>query len=185
MRHSDGTWGGYSYEWDDAGTDATLLPANKSRQVGNQTWYYPTRISNQLATFEHLGLFETPLPAQESRARYAVPSGNDGLEQRVRAYLHANCSSCHRPNGTGRGPQDFRLATPLAQAGLCNAMPLEGDLGIANARLMAPGEPARSILLARMHALGAPRMPPLASRVEDTLGTALVDAWIASLTACP
>jgi mono/diheme cytochrome c family protein len=155
-------------------------------QLNRDLHYTATqRISNQLATFEHIGLFEGPLPAQEGRQRYAVPSGDEGLEQRARAYLHANCSSCHRPNGTGRGPQDFRYSTPLAQASLCNAMPLEGDLGITNARLLAPGEPARSVLSVRMHSLGAYRMPPLASRVEDTTGTALVDAWISSLTACP
>jgi uncharacterized repeat protein (TIGR03806 family) len=218
MRHSDGTWGGYSYEWDDAESDATLLPANKSKQVGAQSWYFPSRaecirchtsaagfslgletgqlnrdlhytstnrLSNQVATFEHLGLFEGPLPPQESRARYPAPSAGDGLEPRARAYLHANCSSCHRPNSTGRGPADLRFATSLAQVGICNAVPQQGDLGVANARLLVPGEPARSLLSVRMHALDAYRMPPLASRVEDTEGTALVDAWISSLTVCP
>lgn len=43
MRHMNGTWAGYSYEWNDAETDATLLPANKSKQVGGQNWYYPSR----------------------------------------------------------------------------------------------------------------------------------------------
>jgi uncharacterized repeat protein (TIGR03806 family) len=219
MRHPDGSWGGYSYEWNDAETDATLLPANKSRQVGDQTWYYPSRaecvrchtsaagfslgletgqlnrdliypstgrLSNQLATFEHIGLFEEPLAGTaETRARYSAPSGSDAVDVRARAYLHANCSFCHRPNSTGRGPADFRLSTPLAQTGVCNAIPQEGDLGIASARLLAPGEPARSILSVRLHALGAARMPPLASRVEDTVGAAVVDAWISSLTACP
>lgn len=219
MHHPDGSWGGYSYEWDDAQTDATLLPANKSRQVGDQTWYYPSRaecvrchtsvagfslgletgqlnrdltyasterISNQLATFDHIGLFDTPLPsAVEAQARYPVPAGSDSLELRARAYLHANCSFCHRPNGTGRGPADFRFSTPPSQLGICNAAPEEGDLGVANARLLAPGEPARSILSVRLHSLGAYRMPPLGTRVEDTTGAGVVDAWISSLTDCP
>jgi uncharacterized repeat protein (TIGR03806 family) len=43
MRHLDGTWAGYSYEWNDAETDATLLAGSKSKQVGGQTWYYPSR----------------------------------------------------------------------------------------------------------------------------------------------
>jgi len=33
VRHGDGTWGGYSYEWNDAETDAALLPAAKERVV--------------------------------------------------------------------------------------------------------------------------------------------------------
>ncbi|HEX8706475.1 MAG TPA: PQQ-dependent sugar dehydrogenase [Myxococcaceae bacterium] len=219
MRHTDGTWSGYSYEWDEAQTDATLLPANKSRQVGNQTWYYPSRaeclqchtgaaghslgletgqlnrdltyvstqrISNQLATFEHIGLFEAPLgAAPDSLTRYPVPTGGDSLELRARAYLHSNCASCHRPNGTGRGPADFRFSTPLAQASFCGTTPQQGSLGVTDARLLAPGAPARSVLSLRMHALDANRMPPLASRVKDTEGVGLVDAWISSLTACP
>jgi len=37
----------------------------------------------------------------------------------------------------------------------------------------------------RMHTLDARRMPPLGTRVVDADGTALIDAWITSVTACP
>lgn len=44
VRHTDGEWGGYTYEWNDALTDATLLPANKTRALpGGKSWYYPSR----------------------------------------------------------------------------------------------------------------------------------------------
>ena len=43
MRHDDGTWAGYSYEWNDAQTDATLLQAGKVKAVGSQNWIYPSR----------------------------------------------------------------------------------------------------------------------------------------------
>ncbi|MFO0595835.1 MAG: PQQ-dependent sugar dehydrogenase [Myxococcaceae bacterium] len=43
MRHADGSWGGYSYEWNDAQTDATLLPAAKLKDVGTQSWLFPSR----------------------------------------------------------------------------------------------------------------------------------------------
>jgi uncharacterized repeat protein (TIGR03806 family) len=43
MRHDDGNWAGYTYEWDDEGKDATLLPAGKNRTIGAQTWAYPSR----------------------------------------------------------------------------------------------------------------------------------------------
>ena len=39
--HDDGGWAGYTYEWDDAETDATLLPSSKSKTVAGQSWYYP------------------------------------------------------------------------------------------------------------------------------------------------
>lgn len=94
VRHDDGGWAGYSYEWDDAESDATLLATGKAKTVGPHRWYYPSRseclrchtesagrtlglelgqlngdftyastnrISNQLKTLDHLGLFAAPL----------------------------------------------------------------------------------------------------------------------------
>jgi uncharacterized repeat protein (TIGR03806 family) len=44
MRHDDGGWAGYTYEWNDAGKDATLLPANKLKPLAaGATWSYPSR----------------------------------------------------------------------------------------------------------------------------------------------
>ena len=44
MRHDDGGWAGYTYEWNDDGKDATLLPANKLKSLGaTATWSYPSR----------------------------------------------------------------------------------------------------------------------------------------------
>lgn len=43
MHHDDGDWGGYSYEWNDAQTNATLLPAGKAKVIGAQTWTFPSR----------------------------------------------------------------------------------------------------------------------------------------------
>ncbi|HMG52919.1 MAG TPA: PQQ-dependent sugar dehydrogenase [Kofleriaceae bacterium] len=44
MRHDDGGWAGYTYEWSDDGADATLLPANKLKALGAATtWAYPSR----------------------------------------------------------------------------------------------------------------------------------------------
>src|SRR5207249_1359813 len=43
VRHADGEWGGYSYEWNDAQTDATLLASGKVKQVGAQSWTFPSR----------------------------------------------------------------------------------------------------------------------------------------------
>ena len=45
MRHADGGWAGYTYEWNPAQNDADLLaPAGKQKTLGNgQTWVYPSR----------------------------------------------------------------------------------------------------------------------------------------------
>jgi mono/diheme cytochrome c family protein len=50
MRRTMTVWKGFSYEWNDAGTDATLIddaanPAGKDKPVGTgtQVWHYPSR----------------------------------------------------------------------------------------------------------------------------------------------
>jgi ClpP class serine protease len=69
------------------------------------------------------------------------------LADRARAWLHTNCASCHRPEGaTGA---DFDLSWRGDPSGLCVA-PQRGDLGIAEAQIVAPGAPERSVLLARV-----------------------------------
>ena len=45
MRHPDGIWAGYSYEWNAQQTDATLVRGGKQVTVGGQTWIYPSEAS--------------------------------------------------------------------------------------------------------------------------------------------
>ncbi|MEP7313359.1 MAG: PQQ-dependent sugar dehydrogenase [Pseudomonadota bacterium] len=42
MRHPDGVWAGYSYEWNAAGTDATRVVGGKTVSVAGQSWTYPS-----------------------------------------------------------------------------------------------------------------------------------------------
>ncbi len=42
MRHPDGVWAGYTYEWNAQGNDATLVRGGKQVTVGGQTWIYPS-----------------------------------------------------------------------------------------------------------------------------------------------
>ncbi len=216
MRHTDGEWAGYTYEWNDDGKDATLLDGAASKDLGSQTWSFPSRdqclqchtavagralgpelaqlnrdfvysggkISNQLASWDHIGLFAAPLPSP--LPLLAPPDSTTAtVEARARGYLHANCSICHRPNGSGQGPADFRYATPLAMMGVCNADPSQGDLGVSGAKLLVPGAAAQSLISLRMHATDVSRMPPLATHIVDPTGTKDVDDWIASLSGCP
>ncbi|HSP78105.1 MAG TPA: PQQ-dependent sugar dehydrogenase, partial [Myxococcaceae bacterium] len=154
----------------------------------NGDFTYPStgRTRNQLVTLDHLGIFEQPLPAPvSSLPRFPEPSSAEPLEARARAYLHSNCAGCHRPNGLGGGTADLRFQVPLAETNICDALPQQGDMGIPDARLVAPGAPERSLLSVRMHALDIHRMPPLGTQVRDSAGIALIDAWIQSLQGCP
>ncbi|MEJ0086350.1 MAG: PQQ-dependent sugar dehydrogenase [Pseudomonadota bacterium] len=42
MRHSDGVWAGYTYEWNAGGTEATRVVGGKTVTVGGQTWQFPS-----------------------------------------------------------------------------------------------------------------------------------------------
>ena len=43
MRHLDGRWGGYTYEWNDEGTDASLVRGRKEKRVSGRDWIFPSR----------------------------------------------------------------------------------------------------------------------------------------------
>jgi uncharacterized repeat protein (TIGR03806 family) len=219
VRHTDGEWGGYSYEWNDAQTDATLLPANKTKTLGpGKSWYFPSRgecmachtqaagrslgleigqlngdfvypstnrLSNQLATLSNLALFAQPIGAPGTLPVIPSPTGAAPLADRARAYLHSNCSHCHRPTGPGGGAMDLRFSTPFATTRTCNVVPGKGDLGVAGAKLFVPGAPASSLLSIRLRSTGLGRMPPIGTKVTDTAGAQIVDDWIRGTGSCP
>ena len=44
LHHTDPYgWKGYSYEWSDDQSDATLLSSSKEKEIDGQTWHYPSR----------------------------------------------------------------------------------------------------------------------------------------------
>jgi len=159
----------------------------------NGDYVYPgNRRANQMDTLDHLGLFElTPGPAA-TLARYASPglASTGTIEERARAYLHSNCSHCHRPGGLqteGNLPDiDVRFGLPLAQTNLINRMPLRGAFGVPGVMLVKPGSAAQSMLLVRMKTTVANvRMPGIGSTVVDDLGVTVIGSWIASMKSCP
>ena len=79
---------------------------------------------------------------------------------------------------------DLRYTTALNATNTCNVAPSLGDLGISNARLIAPGSAATSIVVSRVNRTGSNAMPPLARHQIDTAGVALLTQWINSLTGC-
>jgi uncharacterized repeat protein (TIGR03806 family) len=220
MRHSDGAWGGFTYEWNSQQSDATLVEGGAIRDIGNgQNWIFPSesqcldchtdaarralgletsqlnrtfaysqtgRTANELATLSNIGVLSPQIT--NSAAAPVMPDPGDttaSLTNRARAYLHTNCSQCHRPNGPTPSAMDFRYTTALNSTNACNVAPEEGDLGIgANARLIAPGSAANSLVVQRTNRRDGSAMPPLGSNRVDTDGVALLTQWVNSLTGC-
>ncbi|HEU4778943.1 MAG TPA: PQQ-dependent sugar dehydrogenase [Steroidobacteraceae bacterium] len=217
MRHNDGVWAGYTYEWNAGGTDATRVVGGKTVQVAGQTWQFPSeaqclqchtsaagrtlgleigqlngdfgyptgRTANQLTT---LNTIDTLMPAlAQTPAQLPVipdPFGGAAPGLRARAYLHTNCANCHRPGGSAQSNIDFRFTTALAATNACDVAPTLGNLGIADARLIAPGSAARSVVVARINRLGTDAMPPLSRHQIDTAGVQLLTSWVNGLANC-
>ncbi len=211
VRYEDGGWAGFSYEWNDEQTDAVLLADSKTKDLpAGGSWYFPSRgecfaCHTPSAGFT-LGLearqlnredggnvldrFAPVLAAPIAKEAFpplrAADTPGASNEERARGYLHANCSVCHRQgSGAGAATLDLRIDRSLFDTRTCNVAPQAGDLGVADAKVITPGDPSRSALALRMRALEQNRMPPLASRIVDEAGIAAVEAWISELTACP
>ncbi len=151
----------------------------------NKDHDYGGVVANQLSTLEHLGLFTEPLPRrpQELPRLVSYADKTQPLDRRARSYLHANCAHCHRKWGGGNS--EFRLLYPLnlAETKAVGARPGQGTFHISNARVLAPGDPYRSVLFYRMAKLGTGRMPRIGSRVVDERGLRLIHDWIEQLPA--
>jgi len=96
-------------------------------------------------------------------------------------YLDVNCASCHQPGGPTPVTLDLRFDTALASTATLNVVPSAGDLGIADARIIAPGDRSRSVLWQRLQLLDGNRMPPLSSHVVDEEAVTVIGDWIDSL----
>jgi putative heme-binding domain-containing protein len=135
----------------------------------------PAAPGRQLDVFSQLGL--TP-----PEPKLTDPHGTQGgIELRARSYLHVNCGICHRFNSGGAVPAYMNIETPLKEANLINSKPVMGDLGLPDGRVIAPGDPSRSVLLYRMATAGRGHMPYLGGKLVDERGLLIVRDWIASM----
>jgi len=210
MRHPDGVWAGYTYRWNDAETEATRVIGGATLPAGGSDWIYPSesqclqchtdaanralglevaqlnnstgRTANQLATLDGINLLSPPLgDVPANLPAYPDPFGSAPLEDRARAYLHTNCSGCHRPGTPLQTTMDLRYQTSLPNTQTCNADPITGGtLGIAN-KLITPGNADASLIRVRMGLRDANAMPPIGSLIPDDNGVALIEQWINSL----
>ncbi|RYZ81781.1 MAG: hypothetical protein EOO68_35380, partial [Moraxellaceae bacterium] len=114
---------------------------------------------------------------QTSEKLYSLGDTQASIAQKARSYLHSNCANCHQPNGQTPVNMDLRITTPVDQMKICNVSPTAGDLGIADARILATGDPQKSILVKRMEATDNTQMPPLSHSVVDTQGVKVVSDW--------
>ncbi|MGZ0166389.1 MAG: PQQ-dependent sugar dehydrogenase [Planctomycetales bacterium] len=155
----------------------------------NRDFDYGTSKDNQLRTLAHLGLFEKPIGKSPSPTQVALdkikqmasPADESAdLTQRVRSYLHVNCSHCHQRGGGGTAAIEVLHDIHFDKTHLVSR-PTQGSFGIVDPWVVVPGDPDRSILYYRMSKVGRGRMPHFGSREIDDRGVALLRKWILQL----
>jgi uncharacterized repeat protein (TIGR03806 family) len=206
MKESFNRWRGYSYEWREDGSDAELLTAGKEKQIGGQSWIYPspqqcemchTKAANitlglsyiQLAKQDQLEVLEkagviTMKSTPRATALVDYTDQSEAIDARARSYLHGNCSYCHQPQGGGLGGFDLRMERDFVAMGVCNKTPLFDVFPVTDGKIYKPGVPSESILLLRMKDTGGFHMPPQVSLKVDPDGTRLIEQWILLRSNC-
>ncbi len=142
--------------------------------------------TDEIGAWSRAGLLVGEIDATKSAMLPRLRAAHDTsatLEDRARSYLDVNCGMCHRPGGAV-ADFDARITTPLAAQNLVGAR-ARIDFGLDHARIVAPNDPWRSLLLVRMQTPEQVKMPPLAHEAPDREGIALVRAWIESLPGPP
>jgi len=204
FRAGESCFAACSYKWQ--GSDAELVEDSLVENIGHINWFFPgsdecvqfassytgyffeigpaqINREDQLKTWNSLKMFDPPLSADylQHAAKMAAldnPAASDELK--LRSYLSVNCSMCHFPNGPSRGNFDARFESSLRE--LIAREPLAGDLGIAGAKLVAPGDPEKSILLQRLKRFDIFRMPPASLNDIPSPMLPVLESWIRSLS---
>lgn len=149
----------------------------------NRDHQYGDVVANQLATFDHIGLFTRPLPQSPDKLPKLADyrDANESLERRARSYLHSNCAHCHRKWGGGNAEFQLLALLKLDETGTIDTRPGQGLFDVRDPRILVPGDPSRSMLLYRMEKLGLGRMPHVGSNRVDDVGVDIVRKWIESM----
>ncbi len=211
LHYEDSTWRPYSYVWDESGSEATLVDSigldrtiettHASGATLSRRWHVsaqnecrlchnadagfvlgfaPNQLEDQLSTLTAMRLFDA-LPQVPGEQRLVDPNdASHNLNDRARSYLHANCAMCHRPGGSAIASIDLLRELPFDQL-RTNKETGIGTFGIGDAKVIANGDPFRSVLMYRMSKLGYSRMPYIGTQVVDSAGVALIAEWIRSL----
>jgi len=151
---------------------------SRDHEVGSNT---AASAENQLDLLQRLGLLKLE-KATDQQERLVDPYDSKApLEARAKSYLHANCAICHVDAGGGNAQIQLEFSTPLEKMKLVDAVPLHDRFGLKDARLVAAGDPERSVLLHRMRTRGRGQMPQLATSRVDQAAVEMLAEWIRQL----
>jgi mono/diheme cytochrome c family protein len=194
MKNEESKWDGYTYQWNEVQTEASLLEAGKIVKIGDIQYQIPNRVQcqtchtasvngaigpeyrqlniekdysqsltkNQIDYLTEIEFLDNSVLNKKEQLT-ALPDYQSVAftdEERVNSFVHSNCSNCHNPQGTDRTSIDFSWQG-TEQWGTCDKDPEVSSLDVENAKLMAAGDPERSIIYKRLNTTEPYKMPPI------------------------
>lgn len=148
----------------------------------NKDHNYGGMVASQLDTLAHIKIIEPPASSEKCPQLANPRDSSADQDDRARAYLHANCSACHRQHAGGAVLSMMHFDLPLEKTNMVGFRPTQGTFGIHAAQVIAPGDPFRSVLLFRMAKLGGGHMPHIGSTEIDLQGVELIYNWVRQLS---
>jgi uncharacterized repeat protein (TIGR03806 family) len=152
-------------------------------QLNKNYDYGQGHVANQLTEWADLGMFKAPLPKTPGDLPKLADYRDEKqpLNERARAYLHANCAHCHMKWGGGNAEFQLLATLPLGELGVVNTRPGQGFFNLREPKVLVPGDPDRSMIYHRVTKLGLGRMPHVASNVVDEKSVKMLRDWITQL----
>lgn len=147
----------------------------------NGSFAYPSGLnSNQLETWNHLGMFDKNIgDPTDYHSSVKLENNNATSSNRIFSYLDANCGHCHHPTGV-EGAFDARFPVPFDQRKMIDE-PNQGENSVPGGVVVKPGSPSQSELFIRDNGVGGTSMPPLAKSLIDQPYIDQLRSWILEL----
>jgi uncharacterized repeat protein (TIGR03806 family) len=115
MRHPDGDWAGYTYEWDASQTNATIVNGGKTVTIGQQSWTFPSG-NDCLACHTAAAGFSLSLEAAQLNHDFLYAStGRTANQLRTLDSITAFTTPLGDPALQSAMPDPFDTAAPLEQ----------------------------------------------------------------------
>ncbi|MEX2473794.1 PQQ-dependent sugar dehydrogenase [Marinobacter sp.] len=119
LHNADGSWSGYSYQWDEAGTNAELVDGALDADVGGQVWHYPSAGECSLCHTEAAG-FSLGLETAQLNTDFTYPQTGVTANQLATlagiGVLSEPATSAQRNQSLSRSTDDSASTTSRARS---------------------------------------------------------------------
>ena len=163
------------------GNNGVIEPIGPKIPNLNRDYTYVDGTSNQLEKWNQNGILELPNDVNSISKWAEVNDASASLNERARAYLASNCSSCHRRHGSAANSGLYLEYnnTDSLSSGYWKTPVAAGDGSGGLDYVIKPGSAEESILYYRMNSREVEvRMPEIGRDLIHTEGVQLIKEWI-------